>query len=164
MGLVRKVGQPAVQRSEQDTTKILEDVKDQLLEANIFQQELKRELDDERAKPPKIVVEKEIIEVPIEVEVEKEVIREVLVEDPGLIQAISSLELENKSIQQSLTALDSRTKIALQTAHLRILALETTLEQTSLTATRRKVKLDKIKETTQGRWPFMLKRTIRTLL
>ena len=93
-----------------------------------------------------------------------EVEKVVEVESPTLIQTVANLENENRAIQNALQNLDKNTYLALKTSELRILALETTLEQTSLTASRRKAKLDKISETTQGRWPFMLKRTIRTLL
>ena len=53
---------------------------------------------------------------------------------------------------------------ALTTAHLRILALETTLQQAVTTSERRQNKLSEIKQSIMGRWPFVLKRTIRNIL
>ena len=150
MSLVRKVGAPVGPLLPENVRDVLLQAKIEIAAKEIEVDHLGQLLSDERSKPP---VEK-IIEVEKVVEVES----------PTLIQTVANLENENRAIQNALQNLDTNTFLALKTSELRILALETTLEQTSLTASRRKAKLDKISETTQGRWPFMLKRTIRTLL
>lgn len=109
-------------------------------------------------------------EVPVEVEVEKEIVveveveKEVKIQDPVLLQVVAELELENQKVQESLEEINRKTSVALQTADLRILALETTLEQAVKTSERRGQKLKIIEDATVGRWPFMLKRTIRSIL
>ena len=81
-----------------------------------------------------------------------------------LVRKIGGDFAETEPIKSKAIYLLEHAKTALTTAHLRILALETTLQQAVTTSERRQNKLSEIKQSIMGRWPFVLKRTIRNIL
>ena len=147
MVLVRKVGQPTAAPIpfEDNGKKLLHDASRRIRELEQEKRALASDLEKERAAPPEVVVKERIVEV------------EKPVTPTNVMLALSQLEEENALIRDSLKHLDRKTASAIGDAARRIEDLE---EE----AAEARERLRAVAALTQGRWPFMRKKTLRRTL